>query len=396
MPERRLLLVGTPSAAKDRVYEALRPCDAPWQLHLVASTEEAMASLAQAEVDGVITAPSLRQPDSAAFLDAVRERHPTTARMVWTDGTPADVNAGSMRSAQALMTSSSTAEVLRDVIVRTVQLQQVIGKPAIQRLVAGVEKLPSAPRMYWSLVRALDRSDTSARDLAEIVECDPAMVVKVLQIANSASFSRSQRLTSIAQAIPMIGVDMLKGLVLGAHVFSTFATERLAGFSVEMFQRYSVRVGRLVRRMVPGPQAEHAFTAALLHDLGKMIVAVRLPQQLAEVSARVAKTGEPVYRVERDIIGAGHAEIGACLLGMWGLPTAVVEAVAYHHLPSEAGGRGGDFRIVGAVHSADALLEAISSGDDEDGLDLAFLERAGLLREVAGWRKLAEQEAAND
>ncbi|MBS2025943.1 MAG: HDOD domain-containing protein, partial [Deltaproteobacteria bacterium] len=188
----------------------------------------------------------------------------------------------------------------------------------------------------------------------------------------------------------------LKGLALTAHVFASFESQGLGGFSPELFQAYSVRVARLAKRFLEGrSNADEAFSAGLLHDLGKMIIAVRLPTRFAAITSLVAESKAPLYQIERDLIGVTHAEIGAYLLGMWGLPHAIVEAVALHHTPGQVKPRpGGDYAALAAVHAADALLGIYSCFDPEDLLDLEFLERAGFAHDLPRWHELAKEEAA--
>jgi HD-like signal output (HDOD) protein len=222
-------------------------------------------------------------------------------------------------------------------------------------------------------------------DVAKIVERDGAMSAKVLQLVNSAYFGSSQKVSAIRQAVQYLGADLLRGLALSAHVFATADLQTIPGFSLVELQKHALGSGFLAKKFLgDSPEAADAFTAAIVHDVGEIVLAVGMPLKLGEVLATEKATGRPRIEIEREILGATHAEIGAYLLGIWGLPFSIVEAVAHHHDPSRVAE--GACEVLAAAHVASALVD-----HPEAPVDEAFLARAGFAPKLAGWRKLARE-----
>jgi len=157
-------------------------------------------------------------------------------------------------------------------------------------------------------------------------------------------------------------------------------------------QQTSILTARLAKQILRDPkEAETAFTAGLVLGVGTIILALTMPQRFAEIARRIRETRAPAHVVERELFGATHAEVGGYLLGVWGLPLPIVEAVAYHHsLPVAQRGR---MDAALAVHVGDALAGPALSGDVCVDIDVAALEAAGVSHELPRWRDLAAREA---
>jgi HD-like signal output (HDOD) protein len=267
-----------------------------------------------------------------------------------------------------------------------------ISDETLQRAIDKPEALPSIPQVYHQLIAAANKPSTSLATLGSLVESDPAISLKLLQLVNTAFFGAKRQTTSVQQAVQLLGLEALKGLVLTAHVFNTVAAKRVPGFSFDHFQSYTLRVARIARMFVSAARADETFTAGILHDIGKLVLALCTPLKFARVVERVGLTGEPQDDVEREIIGVTHSEAGAYLMARWGIPTPIVDAVGYHHHPELA--PAADLTVLAAVYAADTLTGIVMCGDPEDRLDRAFLEKAGVLDRLPRWRQLVEEDAA--
>jgi len=262
------------------------------------------------------------------------------------------------------------------------------------RALAGqLDKLPSVPQTYLELTQAAGSTKSSAADFAKIIEKDPAMAAKVLQLVNSAYFGLPQRISSVSQAVSYLGVELLKGLALTARIFSaTQAPPK--GFSVDRLQEHSLLTARLAKKFVTGKQSETAFTAGLMHAVGQLVFAQCLPAQLGQVFEQSAASGRSLEEVEREVFGVDHAAAGAFLLGSWGLPFKIVEAVAFHLEPGQVAED--SCLELAAVYVASRYAKALQARAPlpaDVQLDLAFLERAGARDKLAAWRAVAEQIA---
>jgi putative nucleotidyltransferase with HDIG domain len=192
-----------------------------------------------------------------------------------------------------------------------------------------------------------------------------------------------------------LGLDLIKGLALTERVFAG-ACVAVEGFSVEALQKHSLLTARVAKKATGlSPKADEVFAAAIVHDIGKMLLACGFPDRFAEVVRLARERAEPMHVVEPEIFGATHAEVGAFLLGMWGLPFAMVEAVAYHHHPELV--TAGDREVLIAVHLAEALVDA-GIGDDADRivakrLDVGMLATYGVdATALRRWRDIARRE----
>ena len=184
----------------------------------------------------------------------------------------------------------------------------------------------------------------------------------------------------------------LRALVLSAGAFRAFAPGRpIEGFSVEALETHSARVARLAAELLPDrSDAEDAFTAGMLHDLGKLLLASHRPDELALVLAAARESGRPLHALEYERTGVSHAEIGAYLLTLWGLPHPIVHAVAHHHAPDRLDTDRLD--PPAAVHIADLLVteqEHGSGGGAAEAPDEGYLARLGVAEQLPAWRALA-------
>jgi HD-like signal output (HDOD) protein len=194
-----------------------------------------------------------------------------------------------------------------------------------------------------------------------------------------------------------IGFGVIKQVALAAGAFVTVRHgQKARGVSLKQLQRHSVLTGMIAAEMFDEkPARDEAFTAGLLHDVGKLVLATRLPWMFEEVVALVHAEKIPMHVVENRLAGVTHAEVGGYLLGLWGLPYPIVEAVANHHAPSRVEQRG--FDLLAAVHIADALANEVldstaGGGSGYAGLDPVWLERLGVSDRIVAWRAIAEEK----
>lgn len=380
---KRILFVDDEVAILDALANLLRKDRGRWDMVFAPGPDSALAELARAPFDVVVSDMRMPRMDGAALLTHVGREHPATARIVLSGHAEREALLRTFPIAHQVLSKPCDPHLLRSTLARTCDLQDLLADEGVRRAIGAMKFLPPVPQTYLDLNRAASRSDVAINDIARIVEADPAMSIRLLQLVNSAYFGLARRVTSIQHAVGLLGIEMVRGLALTARVFHEVEGTVIPGVSPDDFQVHALRTARLARKLVSGPAAEEAFTAALVHDIGRLVLALYLPERHAEVAVR--SDTEPSCDVEREVVGANHAQIGAYLLGVWGLPLAIVEVVAHHHAPSDAGSGG---RVLAAVHVADHLLE----GGCGHPLDLGFLDRSGLSGELPSWRTLAAAE----
>jgi HD-like signal output (HDOD) protein len=396
---KRILFVDDEQYVLDGLRNLLRKQRGQWEMVFAHGSDAAMAELAKAAFDVVVT--DIRMPglDGVALLEHVRDRYPGTARIVLSGHAEGDKVVSAIPVAHQFLSKPCDADTLRGVVERAFGLQALMRDEPIRAAVGRLEKLPSVPDVYWELNRLLSHGDAGIGDVAAVVEKDPAMGAKLLQLVNSAYFGLPARMSAIKDAVCYIGLDLMQGLVLTAHLFSEDQPAAIPGFSLKRLQQTSLLTANLCKAFVQEPKrAREAYTLGLLHDVGQVVLALGVREEYARILHTARKERRPIHALEHELLGVTHAEVGAYLLGIWGLPLETLEVVCHHHEPSRLAE--GPFDLLGALHVADVLVDAVTGmlsgrGRGPDAvLDEAFLVRSGLVRELPRWRKLAEKVCA--
>lgn len=393
---RRVLFVDDEQRILDGLRRTLRPLRDQWEMAFAPGGESALALLDASPFDVIVS--DMRMPglDGAALLNRVRDQYPQVVRIVLTGQTEMNTALRMVPVAHRFLAKPCDAGVLRVAIERACQLQSLLNDDTIRRNVAAMGDLPSLPRTYDELTWALGDPDASLQKVARIVEQDVGISAKILQLVNSAFFGLSRSMTNIQSAVSFLGVATLKNLVLSVEVFRAFQPKRaLRGFSLEALQRHSRLTAHIaVRLPLPKHLTDIAFVAGMLHDVGKLILAAKFSDRFENTLAEAEKEHCPLYKAEERERGFSHAEIGAYLLGLWGLPYNVVEAVAFHHTPNQAAHP--ELDTVSAIHVADLLAHEIEELPPEQGAEApaaqnrqAEFEALGVVENLAEWRARA-------
>lgn len=205
-------------------------------------------------------------------------------------------------------------------------------------LIGGITDLPTPPIVFTQIQKVLNNPTASIFDVAAILQEDAAISAKVLKLTNSAYYGLPREIDSVRQAVVIIGLDVVKNLVLTASVLDMFSRRKIDREFADYFWRHSLAAAFAARLLARPLNAalncdpEAGFSAGLLHDLGKMIMAAFLPDQYQKVkSAKILKPHSPDHAVESEVLGYTHARIGAMLGEHWKLPGKLVEAISFHH-----------------------------------------------------------------
>jgi HD-like signal output (HDOD) protein len=393
--KKRILFVDDEPNVLEGLRHRLRRLRNSWDMRFVESGHEALEALDREPFDMIVSDMRMPRMDGAALLRLVQERHPAVVRIVLSGHADNQLSVKAVPVAHQFLTKPCAAGVLENVVERACNLKELVGQEQVRRIVGGIETLPPMPRVYTQLVSALADENVAAAKVTAILKQDMAMCAKLLQMVNSAFFRLSRTITSIDQAVVYLGFDAVRQLALAVEVFAVGRTKRVSGgLSLDALQRHSLLVARIASQVLgASPQKEDAFVAGLLHDIGTFLAAVELPEHLEAVATDVREHGGEMHAVEARLHGVTHAEIGAYLLGIWGLPYPVIEAVANHHAPGRVAQQGLD--VLAAVHVAEALAggltgPVVSGVERETGdVDRAYLDGLGVGHELEAWREMA-------
>ena len=205
------------------------------------------------------------------------------------------------------------------------------------------------------------------------------MSAKLLQLVNSAFFSLAARVNSIQRAVNILGIETIKALILSAKIFSQF--ERPGLPSVSTLWDHSLMTAMIARSIATQEdleqnQIDEAFTAGLLHDIGQLILMDIMPGRYAKIRNSGIDAGRPIWEAEESALGTTHAEIGAYLIGIWGLSGSLVKTVAFHHCPSKSSSR--SVSTLTAVHLADYAEHTSRGESGKERLDMEYLDNLGI------------------
>jgi putative nucleotidyltransferase with HDIG domain len=236
----------------------------------------------------------------------------------------------------------------------------------------------------------LASQNCTTHEVALVIEQDIAMSVKVLQLVNSAFFRLPRIFTRIEDAIVYLGFDVVSRIVLAGELFDIPPQRHDLTAEISSLRHHSLTTATIASKlMCEKKQQDDAFLAGLLHDVGKLLLAAYLPEHFRSAVEHAKNSGVDLYNAEIELSGVSHAEVGAYLLGLWGLPHFVVEAVAYHHRPT--GVEEPMFGVLGAVHVGNALAHGIR-GDTSTKLDTGYLAKHGLMDQCAEWERRFRSE----
>jgi HD-like signal output (HDOD) protein len=360
---RHVLFVDDEPQVLEGLRLRLQPLQAKWHMTFVDSGADALSRFEQTPHDVIVSDISMPGMDGAQLLHAISERWPATIRIALSGMSDVEQKLRLLPLAHQYLSKPCRPEQLEDAVALSLQLREELTHPSVLGIVGRIRQLPAQPQVFARLQVVMAKPDATARDVARVIAQDTVLTVKVLQIANSAFFRRARRISNIEQAVLYLGFQTVRNLVMCAEVFSRWPGRmRHAAVDLEDLQMHAQRTAAVAQAITAGTQhADDTVLAALLHDIGYWILIQECPRELEQAIEFALAAAIPLPQAEYEILGASHAEIGAYLLAIWGLPYAVVEAVAHHHRPTRVKSAGLDSL------AALAVAMALTGDDDADG-----------------------------
>ncbi len=395
----RVLFVDDEENVLSGLRRMLRGQRKVWDMKFAHGGGAALELMAQEAFDVVVT--DMRMPgiDGAELLSQVSQKYPNTVRLVLSGQSEHEKIFRAIGPAHQFLSKPCESDVLIDTIQRSCRLHEQLQATALREVTAKIKSLPSLPSIYGELVQEIKSDDVSLDRVADIISSDVAMTAKVMQLVNSSFFGLPQHIACPKHAVSLLGLNILQPLVLSAGAFSKYEDPGIPGFSLEDSIEHSLAVATASKAIAESESAagyvvDAAFIGGMMHDVGKLILAVNLTEQFSEACQLAAAENMPLWQAEQRALGTTHAEVGAHLLGLWGLPNPIVEAVTFHHRPSECESQG--FSAVTAIHVANVLQNVHFPGDRTNTqleLDQNYLQSLGLADRVEHWEALTHQGA---
>ncbi len=237
-------------------------------------------------------------------------------------------------------------------------------------LLAALRDLPPLPSVVLELVESLGHEELSATQYAAKISRDQALAAKTLRLANSSFYGRGRRVSSVAEAIAVLGLRTVRGVVTAAGLAGSF--RRHPGFDHDAFWRHSI-ASALCAQALAGElrrdDGDLAFTVGLLHDIGRLALASAFAPAYAEVEQWRRDQDCPGDEAERAVLGIDHAEVGVLIARQWNFAPAIADAIGQHHAPPTVGAATtatAELTLTGIAHVADAIAHALGLAGDAD------------------------------
>lgn len=312
---------------------ALRRDRGEFDMVFVDNAKAGLVQLGNEHFDVVVSDMRMPGMDGATFLREVRALHPGSIRIVLSGQADEQMAMRAIPVAHQWLHKPCERETLVGALRRAVESRRALQREELRRIVGATAAIPSVPRIYDELMETMARSDAGLDAIASVIGRDPGMASKILQLANSALFGRTKPLLDVQGALSLLGLRTVAHLVLAVELFEVLRPPEGASEVVNAIERRATQLSRLTSRMLDAdPQtAALGTTVGLLHEVGALVMLRHDAAAYVETRARVAQRGLDVPEAERELFGATHAEVGAAVLGSWGLPIDIVDVVLNHH-----------------------------------------------------------------
>lgn len=391
---KRILFVDDEPQLLDGLKVALRGHRKEWRQSFATGGLEALEILKTDPIDILVS--DIRMPgmDGTQLMRRVLEEYPHIIRIVLSGYADAESLLRTVNVSHQYLSKPCSCELLAAAIERGCWVHSLMDNEALRKLVGGIRNLPSAPAVYGQLNHLIASDEATPKKIADLLQQDMAMCVKILQMVNSAFFRTAREITSVKEAVVYLGMNTISQLVLSAEIFgSKNQPPQISGWELAEVQKHSMLTATLASRLLHDPGAKsEAFMAGMLQDVGQLILATEASEDFARALSLSDESDLPLEQSEREVFGVDHQAIGGYLMGIWGLPYSTVEAVARHHYHDRVLEDGLDCGA--AVYAAQALLREFDQEMQDDASVLGFaefIETNSLSAQLDHWRELAAE-----
>ncbi|MGC9196423.1 MAG: HDOD domain-containing protein [Syntrophobacteraceae bacterium] len=374
--KKKILFVDDEANVLDGLRRILRDMRREWEMEFASSGEQAIEILGSIAIDVVVTDMRMPGMDGRRLLEKVKQSYPQIVRIILSGYSEKDLILSSVGLAHQFLSKPCDIETLRATVARACAMRELLEDQYLIELVSSIDALPSLPSVYKEIIEEVNSENGSLEKIGEIISRDAGMSAKLLQLVSSAFFGLPEGSKSIARAVNMLGIETIKTLVLSVNIFSQYERPGLA--LISKLWDHSLGTGMIAKSIARSQKLDQdePFLAGLLHDVGKLILLDKLPQKYEEALNLSEASGCPLWEAEQTVLGTTHAQIGAYLMGIWGLSGTLVEAIAFHHCPGKSSNSA--FTTLTAVHLADWAQHSGRAKGRKYGLDMEYLKKLGV------------------
>ena len=368
-----------------------------WDVEFAESGQDALIKLAAKKFDIIVSDMRMPGMDGATLLSKVQDIYPEMTRIILTGQADRESMLRAIPVTHQFLCKPISPQDLLAFLDRVCAFYSRIQSDNVRHLVGSIKSIPTRPKTAMKISGFLATGEPSLKDLGMLIEEDPGLCARIIQVANSAFCGRSREVTSISVAISTLGIEFVQALAIANEVFATTPANRHLMPLIEATYDKAFRGGYLAVKFLQNhPESGFAMTSLLLRDIGLIITATanRSVCDLTLVGQGI--DGESLVDLEFKVFGLTHAEVGGHLLALWGMPMKIVEAVTCHHT---IGDSTLDPLVMAAIHVADVATSHHSMTRESlvAKLNREFIERHQLTEKVNEWLDIAvgqQMEAA--
>jgi HD-like signal output (HDOD) protein len=397
--KRRILFVDDEPMVLKGLQRTLRKMRAEWEMTFASSSKEALDILDSGSFDVIVSDLRMPEMDGTQLLAEVKSKHPQVVRIILSGQVEQEATFKSLQLAHQSLSKPCDADILKHTLNKLFGLRSLLEDESIKRIVSQTETLPSLPAVYTEVINELQSQEPTVKKVAEIISTDLAMTAKILQVVNSAFFGLVRKISNPKEAVMLLGTETIKALVLSVKIFSEFNQKKFAWFNFDELFNHSMAVSMFAQTISKKEHLDqnlvnNSLMAGMFHDLGKLILVTNFQKPYQKVLTEAGKTKQNLWDLECEMFGTSHAEIGAYLMGLWGLEYPVIEAIAFHHRPGKS--LSNSTGLLTAVHFGDAFDRLKNGANDlnsENGLrqlDRGYLDNLGVAGRISDWQTVCK------
>lgn len=399
MDPKNILFVDDDENVLSGIQRQLRPYREQWRLFFAINASSALVLMSKQPIDLIVSDIMMPEMQGDELLRIVSENYPATVRMILSGHADEENLKNGMKVAHQYLSKPCSAEMLREVITQVFKIQSCVSNLNLVASVGDPNQLPSLPKIYQELNAAIADENTTVRDIADIFARDMVLSAKLLQLINSPYFGLNRTISSLSEAINLIGIRKLNSLVLSVHIKMAFSINNpvLERYMESLWQD-AVRVAELARHIAVSEnqqqdRPDQAYLGGLLHNMGLLIFMSRNSEGMTTLLQQLDSSDMTLPDLEKAIFGFARSEAAAYVLSLWKIPPRIIEAVLLQYTPNET--QYDSMNALTSVHVAACLLKpAVMENNDrllDMNLDLVYLQRIGKLDRLPEWQKLADK-----
>jgi len=381
------------------LQRTLRKMRGEWEMVFADSGRQALDILASEPFDVIVSDLKMPEMDGEQLLTEVKSKHPQVVRIILSGHVEQETTFKSVQLAHQSLAKPCEADMLKQTLNQLFAIRSLLEDESIKRIVSQTETLPSLPEVYTEVIGELQSTDPSIKKVGEIISSDLGMTAKILQIVNSAFFGLVRKIGNPREAVMLLGTETIKALVLSVKIFSEFNQKKYAWFDFDHLFNHSLSVSMFTQTISKEEHLDknlvnNALMAGMFHDLGKLILVTNFQEPYRRILTEAQETGQDLWGLENEMFGTSHAEIGAYLMGLWGLEYSIIEAIAFHHYPAKS--LSNATGLLTAVHFGDVYDRSKNGCTAENGLsrlDHRYLDNLGVADRIKGWQRICKDLA---